>query len=710
MLARVVTRRALRASTATLRTVRPLVRLNSTAPTPSAEKIAPFSISPDALRAHSGPRQRVTHDPADLSPQVAGTDVVLGGWLHASRRANKNVSFFNLRTQRGMVQLVVRGDLATEMLEWPLESVVQISGAVVARSAKALPPTVEHPSDAVEVDVSSATLLNPAGELPFLPNRPPMANEDLRAEYRFLDLRRNALAQNLRLRSDVAHLTRNYLHDKGFTEVETPMLVNSSPEGAREFLVPTRGKEASFYALPQSPQQAKQLLIAGGAVDRYYQIARCFRDEDGRKDRQPEFTQIDLEMAFVDGTGEGTWGIGGGQVREVIEGLMRLIWKKIKGYEIPADGFKVMPYDVAMDVYGSDKPDIRFEMYTLPVGYYPTMSDEALDKILMDQSPSTVEWMITPKAWAESVDVSKVGNENPYVDYVRITPENQYSWTKESVLTLPLGLTLDSSLPGGAQPGDVIWVSRRPKIPEGGWTPLGRLRVQLYDELVSKGTVKPPTEPHFLWVTQFPLFTKADEDKAFLAKGRWASSHHPFTAPVAGDLPTLESGDVERVRGQHYDLVLNGSEVGGGSVRIHDPELQKYVMKEVLKLDDEEMGRFSHLLRALECGAPPHGGIAIGFDRLIALLADTPSIRDVIAFPKTGAGADPVFRSPSASSDDVLREYGIRSLQGKKDKVAEKEGQELEDDAYWSKAEESDDPLVKHLGELPSRFLDEQKL
>lgn len=436
MLSRAAARRAMPRVSAPLRALssRSLgLRANSTsagaatsaAALPTTDwKLRPFSVPSDALRAHSGARPRITHDPSDLGPSLAGKDVVLAGWLHASRRANKKVHFFNLRTRKGNVQLVVRGELGAEMLRWPLESVFQVSGTVVARSAKSLPPVVEHPVDEIEVDVREAILLNPAAELPFLPNRPPLANEDLRSEYRYLDLRRDALAKNLKMRSDVAHLTRNYLHSLGFTEVETPMLVNSSPEGAREFLVPTRVRgPPQFYALPQSPQQAKQLLVAGGAVDRYYQIARCFRDEDGRRDRQPEFTQIDLEMAFVDGASsptpgaQDTWGIGGGQVREVVEGLIRRIWKEVKGYDIPPDGFKVMPYDVAMDVYGSDKPDTRFEMYTLPIGYYPTMSDESLDKILMDESPSTIEWMVTPKAWAEALDVAKIGLENPYVSY-----------------------------------------------------------------------------------------------------------------------------------------------------------------------------------------------------------------------------------------------------------------------------------------------------
>lgn len=243
---------------------------------------------------------------------------------------------------------------------------------------------------------------------------------------------------------------------------------------------------------------------------------------------------------------------------------------------------------------------------------------------------------------------------------------------------MPLGLTLDSSIPGGVEPGDVVWLSRRPKIAEGGWTPLGRLRPQLMDAIVEAGAHSLPTTPHFLWVTQFPLFTLADEDKAALAKGRYSSTHHPFTAPMAEDLPMIEEGrDIASVRGQHYDLVLNGAEIGGGSVRIHDPELQRHVMSEILKLEPEEMARFDHLLKALQYGAPPHGGIALGLDRLVAILTGSKSIRDVIAFPKTGGGQDPVFGGPSPATPEQLQEYGIKALreqqeqQGKKPQTIE---------------------------------------
>lgn len=396
------------------------------------------------LFAHNGPRKRHTARPADLGPDSVGHPAIIGGWLTAARRASDKLYFFTLSAQGSSVQLVVRKpELGKEMMGWPLESVIQAEGEVIAR--KSPPKDAATPQDAVELDAEFVQLLNPAKELPFSPSAAEkatkgkdakdtkpgdasdgLANEDVRAQHRYLDLRRDALARNLKTRSEVTRITREYLHGLGFTEVETPILLNSSPEGAREFLVPSRSTSANgeptFYALPQSPQQPKQLLIASGAVDKYFQIARCFRDEDGRKDRQPEFTQIDIEMAFVDGAApppdangtRSTWAIGGAQVREVVEGLVRRIWKDIKNEDLEG-WFRVMPYDVAMDVYGSDKPDTRFEMYTLPIGYYPTLSDESLDKILLDQSPSTVEWMVTPKKWADAIDVPKFAGENQTV-------------------------------------------------------------------------------------------------------------------------------------------------------------------------------------------------------------------------------------------------------------------------------------------------------
>ncbi|GFZ50650.1 hypothetical protein JCM24511_08408 [Saitozyma sp. JCM 24511] len=623
-----------------------------------------------------------------MSAALEGRGVVLGGWLFSQRRASEKLHFFTLRDSSASVQLVSRSpELSERLMAYPLESVLLVEGVVKARKQRAKATGSVSSADEVEIELANVTLLNPADtNLPFYPNRPELANEDLRAQHRYLDLRRADLAENLKIRSKVAHTIRNYLHDQGFTEVETPILLNSSPEGAREFLVPTRHPTSSgsptFYALPQSPQQPKQLLIASGAVPRYYQIARCFRDEDGRKDRQPEFTQVDLEVAFVDGaappstTSQGgeqgmrsTWTIGGSQVRDVVEGMVKRIWKEVKGVDLEG-WFRVMPYEVAMDVYGSDKPDTRFEMYTLPIGYYPALSDESLDRILLDQSQYTVEWMITPKEHAMALDLKSLIAGNNFVHRVDITDSNVHSWTSESPLTQALGLELEGGRPGGARPGDVVWLAQRKKIPEGGWTQLGRLRVQIMDALVSKGLVALPSTPHFLWITQFPLFTHADEDKSFLSRGRWASSHHPFTAPMWEDLADLKKGKVEGVRGQHYDLVLNGQEIGGGSVRIHDPKLQEYVMREVLQLTPEEMGRFSHLLQALKCGAPPHGGIALGFDRLVAILCDAKSIRDVIAFPKTGTGVDPVFRSPSTSEPDALKEYALRPLRDAEHKKA----------------------------------------
>lgn len=382
---------------------------------------------------------------SQITKNEVGSRAVLQGWLHAARRANDKLYFFELRSGGAEIQLVVKGSLGAEMMKWPLESVIHIDGTVKERTTK-------DKEAAFEVEVNSATLVNPAEGLPFNPVRDQTTvSEELRAQHRYLELR-GPLGANLKLRSDVAHIVRNYFHDKGFTEVETPMLVQSSPEGAREFLVPTRGETPTFYALPQSPQQAKQLLVAGGGVDKYYQIARCFRDEDGRKDRQPEFTQVDLEMAFVDGAeseGQQAWGMGGGQVRDVVEGLVKKIWKDIKKVDLQSP-FRVMPYDIAMDVYGSDKPDTRFDMYTLPIGYYPTLDDASLDKILVDQRPSTVEWMVTPAKWAQGIDIAKFA-DNQFVSFQRrkLTPDRLRPHHRGKHLDLALRVGVDP--PHGSQ-------------------------------------------------------------------------------------------------------------------------------------------------------------------------------------------------------------------------------------------------------------------
>ncbi|CDO74020.1 hypothetical protein BN946_scf185043.g69 [Trametes cinnabarina] len=486
--------------------------------------------------------------------------------------------------------------------------------------------------------------------MPFMPfDKQNLANEDLRLRYRYLDLRRTELTNNLKKRSDVAFLIRSTLHEQGFTEVETPMLLNSTPEGAREYLVPTRVKQSSdaapqplFYALSQSPQQPKQLLVASGAVDRYFQLARCFRDEDGRKDRQPEFTQVDLEMAWVSwgkerAAGESgsrsaadPWRIGGHEVRDIVETIIRRIWKKVENVDLE-EQFRVMTYEEVMGRYGSDKPDLRFGLEIQDITPYLLRS---LRDSLEAKGEIVEALIITARSeHAPFVQAALEMETDRSVEHLQVAQEDGSDWLNQSrTVKEILGDSnpalevsdLDPSL--GLAQGGTIWLARRPRRPE------------------------------------FPLFTRADEDKDFLAHGRWSSSHHPFTAPMSEDLEKMYAGKVEEVRGQHYDLVLNGVEIGGGSVRVHDAAMQEYIFKNILQLDEKEKSSFNHLLHALRCGAPPHGGFAFGFDRLMAILCKTSSIRDVIAFPKTAAGTDLLFKSPSPSSAEVLAQYALKPL------------------------------------------------
>ncbi|KAB5593398.1 Aspartyl-tRNA synthetase [Ceratobasidium theobromae] len=615
----------------------------------------------DEFRAHNGVFPSRTHSCGNLKAEDVGKDVTLAGWIQSARPASKHLTFFTLKDGSGQTQLLFRSNPSSlesgpRLEDVPVESVVLVEGKVISRPGSS--KRADTSTGEVEVHVDKYTVLNPATKLPFRSDdRFELVNEQLRATHRYLDLRRDSLTQNIKARSKIAHITRNYLHDLDFTEVETPILLKSTPEGAREFLVPTRvtSGEPLFYALPQSPQQPKQLLVCSGAVDKYYQIARCFRDEDGRKDRQPEFTQIDLEMAFVGwgdtaDVGDG-WRIGGREVKNVAEGLIRTIWKEMLGVEV-SERFRIMRYADAMDK--ADKPDTRFSLEIQQIT--SLLSESAQNRL--SESHLQLECFIVRHDNEEFTAASRASLVEPEAHRITITELNMNTWISETLEFESECTHLSQSL--YLHPGDQIWSSlRQIRQDMGGSTLLGRQRLAIRELAEQSGTYTPPTAPHFLWVTEFPLFTSADGDKEFLAKGRLSSSHHPFTAPMAEDVDKLLNGQARDVRGQHYDLVLNGIEIGGGSVRVHDPMLQQFIFEQVLQLTPVEISSFSHLLAALSAGAPPHGGLAIGFDRLVAVLCNAASIRDVIAFPKTAGGTDALFKSPSRAEKEVLSGLGL---------------------------------------------------
>ncbi|KAH0839690.1 tRNA synthetases class II-domain-containing protein [Lanmaoa asiatica] len=640
------------------------------------------SLVPLALTPLSAPYPARTHSCSELTAAHVGVNVVLAGWLLPERKISNVLSFFPIKDASGTTQLVVRRNLndhadLPSLSDVPVESSILIRGRVSERPNKDRRPS--NTGD-IEVQVDSFTVLNPASPtLPFYPSDDQtLVNDELRARFRFLDLRRTALAKNIRQRSHVSHLVRKSLYADGFLEVETPLLLKSSPEGAREFLVPSRVRRSAsqgttndaplFYSLPQSPQQPKQLLACSGAVDKYFQFAKCFRDEDGRKDRQPEFTQIDLEMAFIswapppDSHNDG-WRIGGHEVRAVIESLFGKIWQQVEGISLPSS-FKVMTYADAMARYGSDKPDTRFALEIenitslLPRHHQASLADlgETLETLVVRRSENL--------PFVRANEQYQLTDE-PTVNRIVVTSSNLLTWLCEHEFTSSevgpeLHTTLNNVL--RISVGDTLYVSKRRAAPEGGSTPLGRIRTRLSESAQNLGDYVSPPYPHFLWVTEFPLFTRSDPDKDFLARGRWTSTHHPFTAPMWQDIEAMYDGRIDQVRGQHYDLVLNGAEIGGGSVRVHDAAMQEYIFSHVLQLNESEQATFDHLLQALKCGAPPHGGIALGFDRLMSILCKAQSIRDVIAFPKTSAGTDPLFKSPATVTKDVLSQYGIQAI------------------------------------------------
>ncbi|MCS7090250.1 MAG: aspartate--tRNA ligase [Verrucomicrobiota bacterium] len=588
-----------------------------------------------------------THHCNELRLEHVGQTVTLMGWVH-SRRDLGGVIFLDVRDREGRTQTVFDpSEVSKAVFEQAAslrpESVVAITGLVRRRPEGTTNPRIA--TGEVEVLARELVILNRAEVLPFAVDDPETAsrvNEELRLRYRYLDLRRPEMLRNLKLRSKVAMATRAYLEEQGFLEIETPTLFKSTPEGAREFVVPCRNHPGLFYALPQSPQQFKQILMVAG-VERYFQLARCYRDEDLRADRQPEFTQIDLEMSFVERE----------DVYAVVEGLLQRIWRVALGVELKRP-FPRMRFRDAMDRYGIDKPDTRWGLELADLTETFHGSDFKVFQQAIAQGG--VVKALNAKAMAGLTQ----GQMEQLTGLARESGAKGLAYIKVE------GGEWKSPIVKFFREAERVQVQNRLKVEEGDlllfaadeWQKaceiLGRLRLQVIDWARQAGRLQvEPGRFDFLWVEDFPLLSFDKENN------RWYSSHHPFTAPVPEDIPWLKT-DPRRVRGQHYDIVVNGVELGGGSIRIHQPDLQKTVFEDVLQLPpDLVKGRFGYMLEAFRYGAPPHGGIALGFDRLMALLCGAESIRDVIAFPKTAKGTCLMTESPGPVEPRQLRELHL---------------------------------------------------
>jgi aspartyl-tRNA synthetase len=596
-----------------------------------------------------------THHCNELRPSHIGQTVTLSGWIH-SRRDLGGLIFIDVRDREGRTQTVFDpSDLSKELFAQAAalrsECVVSITGKVRQRPAGTNNSKI--PTGEIEVMTQSLEVLNMAEVLPFQIDDPEAAAkvaEDTRLQYRYLDLRRPEMARNLKVRSKVAIATRSYMDEQGFLEVETPTLFKSTPEGAREFLVPNRREPGTFYALPQSPQQFKQILMVGG-IEKYFQLARCYRDEDLRADRQPEFTQVDIEMSFIERE----------DIYNLIEGLLKRVWKTALNIDVPTP-FKRLRFEEALNRYGIDKPDTRFGMEladfteefktsTFKVfsgaiangGVVKALNAKGLAGATQGQIETMTEY--AKSFGAKGLAFIKVENgewKSPIVKF--------FNDAEKAALTSKLKI----------EEGDLILFAADQWL--NACEILGKIRLYCADVLKGQGKLTiDPNRFDFLWVVDFPLLGFDRE------QNRWYSSHHPFTAPVAEDISLLKT-DPKRVRGQHYDIVVNGVELGGGSIRIHQPDVQKTVFEDVLQISPEETKlRFGYMLDAFKYGAPPHGGIALGFDRLIAILCGTPSIRDVIAFPKTAKGVDLMTDSPTTVSPRQLRDLYIEVKAQKKE-------------------------------------------
>ena len=581
---------------------------------------------------------RRSHHCGELSSAQVGQTVTLAGWV-ASRRDHGGVIFIDIRDRYGLTQIVFDSEenapLHTIADRLRNEYVIAITGIVSVRPEGSDNPHL--PTGSIEIRAQTLDLLNEATPLPFSIEDDVQTSESLRLEHRYLDLRRPKMQQLIQLRSQVSHLTRNFLHARQFLEVETPILTKSTPEGARDYLVPSRVNPGDFFALPQSPQLFKQILMIGG-MDRYFQIARCFRDEDLRMDRQPEFTQIDLEMSFVDRE----------DIIQLIEDLMRLIFKETKQIDLP-NPIPRLTYEEAMGRYGTDKPDLRFDLPLQDLSQFAQTCDFQVFRRAIE-SGGMVKGLVIPKGAAFTrnridnlIDTAKEFGAKGLA-WVKISEDGQLDSSIAKFLNTE---ALRTALPS-ANPGDLlVFVADKAAIVH---QVLGRLRLLLGEELQLVDRTR--WEP--LWVVDFPML-EYDE-----ASQRHVALHHPFTAPHPEDIAFLDSQPLQ-TKTLAYDIVLNGFELGGGSIRIHSPRLQEKVF-DLLKISKvEAREKFGFLLDALESGAPPHGGVALGLDRLIMLLGQTESIRDTIPFPKTQKAQCLMTHAPSSVTSEQLQELSIRT-------------------------------------------------